>query len=226
MSLKNEFRQSLASEQELIATERRMATEASAGAVQGNCPTKAQWMLFVAGRLNETQAAALAEHLVQCESCHAILSEIRSQQEVAERRIFSGKKLVVAAIAAAVLVAVVLATWLIRGRFSPQTVIADLRNVTRGVDTASDSLVILHRNTRHLRILLPPQAVEGQYEIAVFDPLNRTTPLVTKPASSTRAVDSLVLETSVSVSDLQSGPYLLGVRHDNSEWAYYAIRID
>jgi len=226
MSLRDEFRQDLPSEEEIIGTEARMAAEGRAGAPLSKCPTKAQWMFFVAGRFNENRAAALAEHLAECEACNAILTEIRSQQEVAERRIFSGKKLVFASIAAAVLVAVVLATWLIRGRFPSETVIADLRNVTRGVDNESDSGVILHRNTRHLRILLPPQAVAGEYEIAVFNPVNRTSSLITRSASSSRENDSLVLEASVSVSDLQSGPYLLGIRHNNSEWAYYAIRID
>jgi len=227
MSLKDEFRQALASEEELIATEQRIATEVSAGTVQGDCQTEAQWMLFVAGKLNETQAATLGEHLAECESCNAILSGIRYQQEITERRIFSGKRLVFAAIAAAVLVAGVLATWSIRGRISSETVVADLRNVTRGVDTASDSGVILHRDTRHLRILLPSvQAVAGQYEIAVFNPVDRAYPLIITSASSTRENDSLVLEASVVVSNLQSGPYLLGIRHDNSEWAYYAIRID
>lgn len=226
MSLKDEFEQDLPSEAELIDTERRIVAEASAGAVQSNCPTKAQWMFFVAGKLNGTEATALGEHLAECQSCTAILSAMRSQQQIAERRIFSGKKLVLAAIAAVALVAVVLAMWLIRGHVSSETVVADLRNVTRGVDTESDSGVILHRNTRHLRVLLSPQAVAGEYEIAIFDPVYRSAALVTRPASSSRTNDSLVLDASIMVSNLQSGPYLLGIRHDKSEWAYYAIRID
>jgi len=226
MSLKHEFRQDLPTEEELIGTAGRIASESSASAVPSQCPNKAQWMLFVAGRLNETQGADLAEHLAECESCNVILAEIRSQQELPHRRIFSGKKLVFAATVAAVLVAVVLATWLIRGRSQSETVIADLRNVTRGIETATDSGVILHRNTRHLRILLPPQTIEGQYEIAFFNPVDRASPFVTRRVTSSRADDSLVLEASVVVNNLQSGPYLLGVRHDQSEWAYYAIRID
>jgi hypothetical protein len=226
MSLKDEFRQELPNEEELIGAETRVKIEAGDSAVPGKCLNKTQWTLFVAGKLNETQAAALGEHLAECESCNDILSEIRSQPDIVERRIFSGKRLVFAAVAAVVLVAVVLATWLIRGRVSSETVVADLRNITRGVDTSSDSGVILHRNTRHLRILLGPQAVEGQYEIAVFNPVDWTSPLITRPASSTRENDSLVLEAPVVVSNLQSGPYLLGIRHDNSEWAYYAMRID
>lgn len=226
MSLKEEFRQDLPNEAELISTERRIAGEISDNPGQTNCPTKAQWIVFVAGKLNETQAAALVEHLAECESCNAILTAIRSQQKIAERRIFPGKKLVLAAIAAAALVAVVLGTWLIRGRVSSETVVADLRNVTRGVDTESDSGVILHRNTRRLRILLPPQAVAGEYEIAIFNPVDRTSPLLTRSASSSRENDSLLLEGSLVVSNLQSGPYLLGIRHNGSHWAYYEIRID
>lgn len=221
MSLQNEFRQARPGEEELIAAGRRIA---EAGGSSPECPTKAQLMFFVAGRFNAVRAGTIAEHLADCESCTTILVNIRAQQEVSRNRIF--RKRVFAAVAAIVLIAVVLATWLIRGRVSSETVVADLRSVTRGVDTESDSGVILQRNTRHLRILLPPQAVAGEYEIAVFNPVDRTSPLITRSASSSRENNSLVLEASVFVSNLQSGPYLLGIRHDNSEWAYYAIRID
>lgn len=103
---------------------------------------------------------------------------------------------------------------------------ADPRNVTRGVDASSDSGVVLHRNTRHLRILLAPRATEGKYEIAVFDPMDRAAPVSTGAASSARAGDSLVREVPLAVSNLQPGPYLLGIRHDGSEWAYYTIRLE
>ena len=225
MNLKDGFRQDLPREDELIATDRRLASKEAVGDAHGTCPTNAQWVFFVAGRFNETRAADLAEHLAECELCTATLAEIRCGQRDSGQRL-SRNKLVFAAIAAVVFVVVLLTTWVIRGRFASETVTADLRNVTRGVDTSSDSGVVLHRNTRHLRILLGPEAVAGEYEIAVFNPVDRTSPLITRPASTTRENDSLVLGASIVVSKLQSGPYLLGIRHDNSEWAYYAIRID
>lgn len=224
MSLKDEFRQGLPNEEELIGAERRIATEGTVGAVNGQCPTKAQWILFVAGRFSQSRAAVLAEHLSECDSCTATVAEIRCQQKIAERR--ARNKIVFGAIAAIVLIAAFLATWLIRGRSPSETVIADLRNVTRGVDISSESGVTLHRNTRHLRILLAPQALEGQYQIAVFNPVDRTFPVASGPAFSTRTSDSLVLEAPLLIRNLQPGPYLLGIRHDQSEWVYYKLRID
>lgn len=224
MNLKDEFRQDPPREDELIATDRRVAATATVGDPSGTCPTNAQWVFFVAGRFNEIRAAGLAEHLAECESCTATLAEIRSGQRASEGRL-SRNKLVFAAIAAVVLVVALLATWLMRGRVSSETVTADLRNVTRGVDNSQDSGVILHRNTRHLRIVLAPQAVEGLYEVAVFNPMDRTSPLFIRPASSSRAGDSLVLEAALVVNDLQRGPYLLGIRHDGLGWVYYAIQI-
>lgn len=226
MSLKDEFRQDLPREDELIATDRRIAVKAAVDDTHGICPTNAQWVFFVAGRFNETRAAGLAEHLAECESCTATLAEIRSGQRASGRR-FSRNKLVFAAIAAVVLVVALLAAWLMRGWPPSETAIADLRNVTRGIDnTSRDSGVTLHRKTRLLRILLVPQQVEGKYEIAVFSPTDLSSPVLTRSASSTRETDSLVLEVPVIVSNLQPGPYLLGIRHDNSQWVYYAIRIE
>ena len=224
MSLQDEFRQALPSEEELIATDVRIANEGEIGAVPQKCPTKTQWMLFVAGRLNEPRAEAFAEHLAECESCTAVLAEIRSRQEITERR--GRNKIVFAAIAAVVLIAALLATWLIRGRSPSETVIADLRNVTRGVDTSPDSGVTLHRNTRYLRILLAPRPVEGHYEIGMFSLRDQTSPILSTAASATRESDSLVLEASLDVRNIGPGPYLLGIRHNQSEWAYYSIRID
>lgn len=223
MSLQDEFRQAVPSEDELIATDRQIGKE---GASPHKCPSKSQLLLFVAGRYNKAQVAEISKHLAECNSCADVLADIRHQQKVADRRVFPKNKLLLAAIAAAVLIAALLMTWLIRSRVPSETVTADLRNVTRGVDTESDSGVILHRNTRHLRILLSPQAVAGDYEIAVFNPEDRASPLITRSASSSRENDSLVLEASVVVSNLQSGPYLLGIRHNDSEWIYYEIRID
>jgi hypothetical protein len=225
MSLKDEFRQERPNEEELIGTEGRIASERSVGAVTSKCPTKAQWMFFVAGKFNETRAAELGEHLAECESCNAIFTEIRSQQEVADLRIFSGKKLVFAAIAAAILVVVLLATWLMRSGVPPETAVLDLRSVTRGVDNSTDSGLVLHPNTRHLRILLPRQPAERKYEVALFDPSDLTSPRVTGTAASIPRNDSLVLEVSLPVGHFQPGPYLVGIRHDHLEWAYYTIRI-
>ena len=225
MSLEDEFRQALPSEAELIATDVRIAYEGGIGAVPQKCPTKAQWMLFVAGSYSDAQAATIAEHLAECESCTAILEEIRSQHKVADRRALARNRLIFAAIAA-VLVSWVLVIWLSRSRPPSETVLVDLRNVTRGVDTSSDSAVALRRNARDFRILLAPQPVEGRYEVAVFNPTDRSSPVVASAASSTRDSDSLVLKAPLVVSNLQPGPYLLGIRHDNSEWVYYAIRIE
>ena len=204
----------------------------------GESPQKPRWALSTAharlrlsgyflwpAGLAKLVMRFLPSTLAECELCTATLAEIRCGQRASGRRL-SRNKLVFAAIAAAVLIVVLLATWLMRSRFPSETVTADLRNITRGVDNSQDSGVILHRNTRHLRILLGPEAVEGQYEVAVFNPVDRTSPLITRSASSSRENDSLVLEASVVVSNLQSGPYLLGIRYDHSEWAYYAIRID
>ena len=224
MSLQDEFRQALPREEELVAADQRITKAGGSSAGSPECPTKAQLMFFVAGRFNAARAGTIAEHLAECDSCTSILAEIHAQQKFSQTRI--SRRRVFAAVAVVVLVAAVVAIWLIRARSSSEMVTADLRDITRGVEASPDSGVVLHRNTRRLRVLLAPQAVEGHYEIALFNAMDRTSPLITRSASSSRENDSLMLEGSVFVSNLQSGPYLLGIRHDNTEWAYYAIRID
>lgn len=226
MSLQDEFRQALPSEEELIATQQQIVKEGVIGTVPQECPTRAQLMSFVAGSCTQGQVAAVSEHFAECNSCTAVLADIRSHQKITERRIFSRNRLVFAAVAVAVFVAALLATWLLRSQFPSETVIADLRNITRGIDTSSDSGVVLHGNTRRLRILLAPHAAEGHYEIAVFNPGDRTVPVLMRAASSTRGGDSLMIEVPIVVSSVQPGPYLLGIMHEGSEWAFYTIRID
>ena len=43
---------------------------------------------------------------------------------------------------------------------------------------------------------------------------------------ATRESDSLVLEAPIDIRSLGLGPYLLGIRHNQSEWVYYSTRID
>lgn len=226
MNLQDEFRQALPSEEELIATDLRIANEGEIGAVPQKCPTRARLRLFVAGKYSEAQLAIISGHLAECESCTAILAEIRLQQKIADRKTLSRNKVVFAGIAAAVLVVSVLSVWLSRNQSPSEAIVVDLRNVTRGIDTSPDSEVALRRNTRRVRILLAPQSVEERYDIAVFNPTDRSSPVLTSTAASIRQSDSLVLEAPLVVSNLQPGPYFLGIRHDNSEWVYYAIRIE
>lgn len=221
MSLQDEFRQARSGEEELVAAGRRIA---EAGGSSPECPTNAQLMFFVAGRFNAARAGAIAVHLADCDWCTVILEDIRAQQGISKRRVF--RKRVFAAVAAVVLVGVLLAIWLIPGRGSSGTVTADLRNITRGVETSPDFEVVLHRDTRRLRVLLVPQAVEGRYEIAIFNAMNRTTPVLTEAASSIHESDSVTLEAPLRAGNLEPGPYLLGIRHDNSVWMYYPIQIE
>lgn len=226
MSPQDEFRQALPSEAELVAADLRIAHEGETGTVPQKCPTRAQLMLFVAGRYSERRVATISDHLAECDSCTAVLGEMRSHQKFAERRTFSRNKLVLAAVAVAVLIAATLALWLIRGGAASETATADLRNVTRGLDASPDSGVVLNRNTRRVRILLTPQPFEAQYQIAVFNPTDRSSPVLISAASSTRQSGSLVLEAPLAIRNLQPGAYLLGIRHDQSEWVYYSIRIE
>lgn len=142
------------------------------------------------------------------------------------RRVSSRRKVLVAGFAAVVFVILLVAALLIHYRAPLETAVVDLRNVTRGLDTSSASDIAIHRDARHLRILLSTQHALGQYEVGVFDPANQTSPLMTSPASSTREGDSVVLEAPLALKNLRPGPYLLGIRQDQSDWVYYAIRIE
>jgi hypothetical protein len=125
-------------------------------------------------------------------------------------------------------VALLAATWFWATRERPSVVATvDLRHITRGDETfPAPTSITLQRNTVSVRVLLPVGSASGAYEVGVFENAGSNAPIVAGSAETSLDNSDLVLRFALSLRGVKPGSYALGIRHGNSEWAYYSLTID
>jgi hypothetical protein len=191
------------------------------------CPSIAELRQFAMGKygLDEPMLLGMLDHLADCESCAQEMAKIRLELEAEQKRSrrWFGWKLGYALLC----VALVAASWFwaTRARSSGVATV-DLRSITRGDETSAPAPGTLHRNTASVRILLPVGSADGAYEVGVFQQAGSTAPIVTGTARTNLENNDLVLRLPLLLKSVRPGSYSLGIRHGNSEWAYYPVRID
>ncbi len=219
------FQDDVPSEAELIAAERRI--EEPEILDLANCPSDLQLRGFAAGEYREKDPVLLLilDHLSECDACMAKMAAIRIRRQNESHALRSRKRAVFLAFGAA-LILVLVAFLAIRSRTSSQVAVIDLRDITRGNDTSSASVDIgLRSNTRLIRILLPIGSNAGDYDLAVFDPSFRKSPLLSVSASTRDDNGNLTIEATLPRANLRPGSYLLGIRQVTKEWTYYPLTI-
>ena len=191
------------------------------------CPSIAELRQFAMGKYGAHEPILLAvlDHLADCESCEQEMAKIRLELQAKQKhsRLWYGWKLGYALLC----VALVAASWFwaTRDRSSGLATV-DLRHITRGDETSAPKPITLHTNTDSVRILLPVGSADGAYEVGVFEQAGSTTPIVTGLAQTSVENGDLVLRVPLSLKSVRRGLYSLGIRHENSEWAYYSLTVN
>lgn len=212
-------RQRFPKEEELIKAEGRLreATEPV-----NDHPSRSQLESFAAGQYPEAEPTVkiLWAHLHDCDSCLATMAEIRGGARNEQREPILGSRKLVLAVVAVVLAAICF--WAIRAR-TPLTTIAtvDLREITRGNETSS---ILVKRDSRVIRVLLPRGSPSGTYVVGIFGSTNPWSPLLAGYAQTSVENGDLVVAVSISLKELPPGTYALGIRGD-AEWKKYAVTI-
>lgn len=223
--MQEELRQGFPTEDELTNALSGLEGEKGAGIP---CPSIAELKQFAMGKygLEDPMLLAMLDHLADCESCEQEMAKLRLELQVNQKhsRPWCGWKLGYALLCVALLAA----TWFwgTRDRSSGLATV-DLRHITRGDETPPvPTSITLHRNTASVRILLPVGSTDSAYEVGVFEHAGSSVPIVTGAAQTIAEGDDLVLRLPLSLKNVRAGSYSLGIRHGNSEWAYYSLTID
>jgi hypothetical protein len=178
-------------------------------------------------KLEQEQVLDWIEHLGTCSPCFREYTGFRNQVEWRRNAAYIG-------VAAAVLVVLSVAWWGWRSRHSVvitahSHVVADLRTrlTLRGEQGTERSAgpLVFKRGIDEVSIYLPEGSRAGTYEVAILrEGLGE--PLVSTTSQATLEKDKTVLNTTLDLSRIPSGRYLLGIRLPGIEWSYYPMVIE
>jgi len=185
------------------------------------CPSSDVLKRIASKRMPLTEAEKWLNHLGSCSPCYKDFSELRKVREVQRRR-------TLLAIAAGILLAVGIASWVLVQRHNAslvaQTAVLDLRSrsVSRSPEpNPGEPPLELRRGFSQLNIYLPLGSLEGVYEVRIVtadgDSLLNTAGL----ARLNDGVTSLQLRGDVIFA--RPGPYSLQIRKPPSEWSSYPL---
>jgi len=194
---------------------------------RAGCPGSVILKAMAFRELEQDQVLDWIEHLGTCSPCFREYTEFRKQVEWRRNAAYIG-------VAAAVLVVLSVAWWgwrsrhpvLITARFH---VVADLRNrltlrSDQGREPGTGPLVF-KRGIDDVSVYLPEGSRAGTYEVAVFrEDLGE--PLVSSTSQARLEKDMTVLNTTLDLSRMPSGRYLLGIRLPGIEWSYYPMVVE
>ena len=194
---------------------------------RAGCPGSEILRAIAFRKLEQEQVLDRIEHLGTCSPCFREYTGFRKQVEWRRNAAYIG-------VAAAVLVVLSVAWWGWRSRHSVvitahSHVVADLRTrlTLRGEQGTERSAgpLVFKRGIDEVSVYLPEGSRAGTYEVAVFrEDLGE--PLVSSTSQATLEKDMTVLNTTLDLSRLPSGRYLLGIRLPGIEWSYYPIVIE
>ncbi len=167
------------------------------------------------------EAEKWLNHLGSCSPCYKDFSELRKGPEVQRKR-------TLLAVAAGILVAVGIASWILIRRQNEslvaQTAVVDLRNnsVSRSPEPNPEEKPLeLRRGFSQLNIYLPLGSPEGVYEVRI---VTASGDLLLKAGGTTQVKDGVTaLEVRVNVFVARPGQYSLQIRKPPSEWSSYPL---
>jgi hypothetical protein len=160
-------------------------------------------------------------HLGSCSPCYRDFTELRKVREAQRRRILF-------AVAATILVAVGLSSWVLVQRHNAslvaQTAVLDLRSrsVSRSPEpNPGEPPLELRRSFSQLNIYLPLGSPEGAYEVRIVTASGDSLLNTGGPARLNDGVTSLRVRGDAIFA--QPGPYSLQIRKPPSEWSSYPL---
>jgi hypothetical protein len=167
------------------------------------------------------EAEKWLNHLGSCSPCYKDFSELRKVREVRRNR-------TLLAIAASILVAVGIASWVFVQRHNEtlvaQTAVLDLRS--RSVSRSSEANpaeqpLELHRRFSQLNIYLPLGSPEGAYEVRIVTISGDSLLNTGGTARLNDGITSLQVRGGLILA--RPGPYSLQIRKPPSEWSSYPL---
>jgi hypothetical protein len=167
------------------------------------------------------EAEKWLDHLGSCSPCYKDFSELRNDREVQRKR-------ALLAIAASILVAVGIASWILIRRHNEslvaQTAFVDLRNnsVSRSPEpNPEDKPLELRRGFSQLNIYLPLGSPEGAYEVRIMTASGDSLLTAAGTAWLNDGVTSLQVRGKLSLA--RPGQCILQFRKLPSEWSSYPL---
>jgi hypothetical protein len=167
------------------------------------------------------EAVNWLDHLGSCSPCYRDFSELRRVREVQRRRTLF-------AVAATILVAVGIASWVLIQRHNEtvlsQTAVLDLRNrsASRSPEpNPGEQPLELRRGFSQLNIYLPLGSPEGAYEVRILTTSGDSLLNAGGTASLNDGVTVLLLSGKLSVA--RPGQHILQIRKPPSQWNSYPL---
>jgi hypothetical protein len=185
------------------------------------CPGSDVLKRIASKRMPLAEAEKWLNHLGSCSPCYKDFSELRKGREVQRKR-------TLLAIAASILVAVGIASWVLVQRHNEtlvaQTAVLDLRShsVSRSPEpNPGEQPLELRRGFSQLNIYLPLGSPEGAYEVRIVTASGDSLLNTGGPARLNDGVTSLRVRGDVIFA--RPGPYNLQIRKPPSEWSSYPL---
>jgi hypothetical protein len=194
---------------------------------RAGCPGSTVLRAMAFRKLEQEHVPDWIEHLGTCSPCFREYTEFRKQVEWRRIAAYTG-------MAAVVLVLLSFAWWGWRSSHSVvitahNHVIADLRNQLtlrgeQGTELGRGPLVF-KRGIDEVSIYLPEGSRAGTYEVAVFRE-DLGAPLASTVSEATVEMGMTELNTTLDLSRIALGHYLLGIRLPGTEWSYYRLVVN
>jgi hypothetical protein len=188
------------------------------------CPGADVLRAIAARKLSLAEVEPWIDHLGSCTPCFQDYKESR-------RRVRARRRLATLATAAIIICVVALSVWIIvrlrQGRPVESTaVILDLRDrlMLRGVPGGGENgqaSLTLFVGVDNVSLYLPPGSRTGAYEVGVFDVPGVS--LTSAKGTADLEGGLVVLKARLSLSTVNIGQHLLGIRLPGVEWSYYPV---
>lgn len=186
-----------------------------------SCPGSDVLKRIASKRMPLAEAEKWLNHLGSCSPCYKDFSELRKGREVQRNR-------TLLAIAASILVAVGIASWVFIQKHNEtlvaQTAVLDLRShsVSRSPEpNPGEQPLELRRGFSQLNIYLPLGSPEGAYEVRIVTASGDSLLNTGGPARLNDGVTSLRVRGDIIFA--RPGPYSLQIRIPPSEWSSYPL---
>jgi hypothetical protein len=185
------------------------------------CPGSDVLKRIASNRMPLAEAEKWLNHLGSCSPCYKDFSELRKGREVQRNR-------TMVAIAASILVAVGIASWVFVQRHNEtlvaQTAVLDLRSrsVSRSPEpNPGEQPLELRRGFSQLNIYLPLGSPEGAYEVRIVTTSGAS---ILKTGGTAQLNDGItLLQVRGNLAFAQPGQYILQIRKAPSEWNSYPL---
>jgi hypothetical protein len=169
------------------------------------------------------EAEKWLDHMTSCSPCYGDFCQFQAAHQRRRTR-------TLLAIAASILFVVCLAGWAMFLRqkepLVAQTAVLDLRNrsIARGTEAnPAEPPLEIRRNVSHLKIYLPVGSSEGDYDIRISEPQEKTVVATKQTASNQQGITLLVVD--INLSSASPGLYVLQVQKVGSAWTSWPLRV-